>query len=260
MILWLLKQEEKRILNTIQSITRTCGSFPTTDLLCCKNGKYFKYYQTDGHTRTYIPKDEQNLARTLAAKEYYLRLNTFLYHIKKMIAYYERHIEQNQAAIDTLFAPNSGYKPLLEKSSNPIDFSDWAAVPYETNPVYPEGKKFRTQTGIYVRSKSEKMIADTLTAYQISYRYEAALHLEYTVYPDFTIRHPETGELYYYEHFGMVDNPDYRKKMFNKLDLYIRYGMLDLLYTIETKDRPLTVEQIEQALAPIFRKPFAQAS
>ncbi len=260
MILWKLKEEAKRIFSEMESIRRKYGVFPKECLNCVVNGKYFKYYQTDGHTNTYISKSNQDIAIILAAKEYYERMETKLNHIQKMIAYYERHIEQDQASIDALFAKASGYRPLLESISDTKDFSSWASEDYPSNPYQPENKKFRTQTGIYVRSKSEKMIADTLTSYQISYRYEAALHLDYTIYPDFTIVHPETGKLYYYEHFGMVDNPDYREKMLDKLDMYMRCGIYDLLYTIETKDKTLTVEQIDYALMPIFWQPFAQAS
>ncbi len=260
MILWELRKEAKRIENEMYSIVRTFGVLPVGRLCCRQNGKYFKYYQTDGHTNTYISKSNQDIVIILAAKEYYERLETKHNHIQKMIAYYERHIEQDQASIDALFAKDSGYRPLLESISDTKDFSSWAREDYPSNPYQPENKKYRTQTGIYVRSKSEKMIADTLTSYQISYRYEAALLLDYTIYPDFTIVHPETGKLYYYEHFGMVDNPDYREKMLDKLDMYMRCGIYDLLYTIETKDRPLTVEQIDYALMPIIRGPYAQAS
>ncbi len=260
MILWELKKEAKQIAMQMRFVRRHYVSFPEEKLNCVSNGKYFKYYQTDGHTNTYISKHDQDTAVILAAKEYYDRLETKYNHIQKMIAYYDRHIEKDQASIDALFAQDSGYRPLLESVSDTKDFSSWAREDYLSNPYQPENKKFRTQTGIYVRSKSEKIIADTLSAYQIPYRYEAALYLDYTIYPDFTIRHPETGALYYYEHFGMVDDPDYRRKMLDKLDIYMRYGIFDLLYTIETKDRPLTVEQIDTALQPILRQPFAQAS
>lgn len=244
----------------MRSICRLYASFPKEKLNCVLNGKYFKYYQTDGHTNTYISKHNQDTAVLLAAKEYYERLETKLNHIQKMIEYYERHIEKDQASIDILFTQDSGYRPLLESILDTKDFSSWAREDYPTNPYQPENKKFRTLTGIYVRSKSEKIIADTLTAYQIPYRYEAALYLDYTIYPDFTLRHPETGDNYYYEHFGMVDNSDYRRKMLDKIDMYMRHGIFDLLYTIETKDRPITVEQIDFALQPILRQPFAQAS
>ncbi len=260
MILWELKKEAKQIAMQMRSIHQLYASFPEEKLNCVLNGKYFKYYQTDGHTNTYISKHNQDTAIILAAKEYYNRLETKYNHIQKMIEYYKRHIEKDQASIDALFAQDSGYRPLLESISDTKDFSSWAKEDYPANPYQPENKRFRTQAGIYVRSKSEKIIADTLTSYQISYRYEAALYLDYTIYPDFTLRHPETGELYYYEHFGMVDNPDYRDKMLDKLDMYMRHGIYDLLYTMETKEKPLTVEQIDYALAPICREPYEQAS
>lgn len=260
MILWELKEEAKRIRWEMLSIVHKIGSFPCEKLICTKNRNYHKYYQSDGRNRTYIPNDQIDLARTLAVKEHYARLETKFNHIQKMIEYYERHIEQDQASIDALFAKDSGYRPLLAPLLETKDLSSWAREPYLTNPFLPENKKFRTQTGIYVRSKSEKIIADTLTAYEIPYRYEAALDLDYTIYPDFTLKHPETEELHYYEHFGMVDNPDYREKMLSKIDLYMGCGIYNLLYTIETKTRPLTVEQIEHTLRPIFRKPYAQAS
>lgn len=260
MILWKMKEEADRLRREMNFIVSHFGPFPAGKLICTKNSHYNKYYQSDGHNRMYISNDKIDLAILLAAKEYYDRLETKYNHIQKMIAYYERHIEKDQASIDALFAQDSGYRPLLESVSDTQDFSGWAREDYLSNPYRPENKKFRTQTGVYVRSKSEKIIADTLTAYQIPYRYEAALYLDYTIYPDFTIRNPETGDIYYYEHFGMVDDPDYRRKMLDKLDMYMRYGIFDLLYTIETKDRPITVEQIENALRSIYREPCAQAS
>ncbi|MFQ8777759.1 MAG: hypothetical protein ACLR78_10425 [Roseburia sp.] len=63
-----------------------------------------------------------------------------------------------------------------------------------------------------MRSKSEAMIAMLLHLNAIPYRYECALSLGgVTLFPDFTIRHPVTGVLYYWEHFGLMDDPAYAK-------------------------------------------------
>jgi hypothetical protein len=40
-----------------------------------------------------------------------------------------------------------------------------------------------------------------------------------SIYPDFTIRHPVTGEVYYWEHFGMMDNENYAHNVYSKLQL-----------------------------------------
>jgi len=57
-----------------------------------------------------------------------------------------------------------------------------------------------------------------LYADNIPFRYECALQLDnITIYPDFTIRHPQTGETIYWEHFGRMDKDDYSKNAFSKL-------------------------------------------
>ena len=44
----------------------------------------------------------------------------------------------------------------------------------------------------------------------IPFRYEDKLVLgDNTIYPDFTVRHPRTAEYYYWEHFGLLDEPKY---------------------------------------------------
>lgn len=78
------------------------------------------------------------------------------------------------------------------------------------NPVHPEHLKHPCLSGHLVRSKSELLIDQALFTHQIPFRYECALKLnDLTLYPDFTIRHPETGQFFYWEHFGMMDSPTY---------------------------------------------------
>ena len=36
------------------------------------------------------------------------------------------------------------------------------------------------------------------------------------LYPDFTARHPKTGQVYYWEHFGLMDQPEYNKQSLTK--------------------------------------------
>lgn len=68
------------------------------------------------------------------------------------------------------------------------DIYTWRSIKYEGNPYRPDQKIHRTPGGIYVRSKSELLIATHLEYMDIPYRYEAPLFLEGNiVYPDFTI-------------------------------------------------------------------------
>lgn len=83
---------------------------------------------------------------------------------------------------------------------------------------------------------------------KIPFRYECSLQLgDVTIFPDFTIRHPKTGEIYYWEHFGLMDNPTYCKNSISKLQLYASQGIvpsIQLITTYETKENPLSAELV----------------
>ena len=91
---------------------------------------------------------------------------------------------------------------------------------------------------------------------KIPFRYECALHLgETTLFPDFTIRHPKTGNVYYWEHFGLMDNPAYSQNAYSKLQLYTSHGIIpsiQLITTYETKDNPLSTDIVEKIIAYYF--------
>lgn len=110
--------------------------------------------------------------------------------------------------------------------------------------------------GIKVRSKSEALIVAALHARRIPFHYEEALILgKKTVYPDFTIRHPYTGKTYYWEHLGMLDREDYRKKNLNKLNDYISNRIVpseNLILTYETEEVPLDMELVENYINYYF--------
>ena len=75
------------------------------------------------------------------------------------------------------------------------------------------------------------------------------------IYPDFTIRHPKTGETFYWEHFSLMDNPTYSKNACSKLQHYISSGIIpsiQLITTYETKDNPLSAEKVEKIVEEYF--------
>lgn len=95
-----------------------------------------------------------------------------------------------------------------------------------------------------------------LHLHQIPFRYECALALGgTTIFPDFTIRHPQTGKLLYWEHFGMIDKASYCENTFSKFKLYTShkiYLSLQLITTYETKEKPLDSEMIETLIKYYF--------
>ncbi len=83
------------------------------------------------------------------------------------------------------------------------------------------GPWFQTRSGIRVRSKAEKIIADFLTARGVRFEYEPVVDLGgYYVMPDFGLTEHDV----YLEHFG-VDTPKYRHSAEAKLDRYRRFGV-----------------------------------
>jgi len=72
------------------------------------------------------------------------------------------------------------------------------------NPYRREDLIWTTNRKEKVRSKSEKIIADTLYKLKLDYAYEKALQLNgRTYYPDFTIFNPLNGQIYFWEHLGL---------------------------------------------------------
>lgn len=132
----------------------------------------------------------------------------------------------------------------------------WASAPYEQNPFAPEKRIHPSSSGYLLRSKSEANIYSFLYENKIPFRYEASLILgKHTIYPDFTIRHPITGEIYYWEHFGKMDDPDYAQKAFAKIAEYNAHGIIptvNLIMTFETKSRPLGIYTIHKIATDYF--------
>ena len=91
---------------------------------------------------------------------------------------------------------------------------------------------------------------------KIPYRYECKLTLgNVVIYPDFTIRHPRTGEVFYWEHFGMMDVPQYAKSAADKIMLYTQnqiYPDEKLITTYETKEQPIDTGKIQKLIAYYF--------
>lgn len=169
-----------------------------------------------------------------------------------------RHYSRIHKKREALLFEPSGYKELLSPLFKPKSqqLSSWMQESYERNLQYPENLIYKTISGNRVRSKSEAMIDMRLSAHQIPFRYECALQLgNLTIFPDFTIRHPKTGDFYYWEHFGLMNDPKYYKKTFSKLELYTSHGIvpsIQLITTYETSDAPLSPDVIEELISRYF--------
>lgn len=257
-----IEQELQQICHTIQDLQNQISLLPEGKLICTHSGPYPRWYQSIHHTKSYISQKNRLLAQQLAYKAYLSNQLEQLIHEKKALELYMRHHKDVEHDKNSFLSASADFYKLLRSSIPNVAFSNsdsiqhWLEEPYLSNPFHPEALIHRTLSGILVRSKSESIIASTLFQFGIPFRYECALDLNgHTIYPDFTILHPHTGELYYYEHFGMLDVPDYLHNALSKLRIYAENGIyptVNLLLSFETRTHPLDSTLLERTLRHYF--------
>ena len=250
--------ERQRVEKEIQRLNEELEKLPEGKLLCSRNGRYHKWYQTDGKNEIYIPKRDRQLAEQLAMKHYLSLLKEDMQKEKTAIDSYLKLHGLEKTKSEQLLLSNSEYRNLLSPNIQPISKENlaWMNFPYDKNNKYTDKLIHKGYSGNLLRSKSEVLIDMHLFMNKIPFRYECALELgDIVVYPDFTIRHPKTGQIMYWEHFGMMDVAEYAKKTFSKLQLYNSHGIvpsIQLITTYETKDNPLNAEMVENLVRYYF--------
>lgn len=112
----------------------------------------------------------------------------------------------------------------------------WQKQEYKRSLYKAEELKHTTSHGLKVRSKSEVIIAETLYAYDVPFRYEQILNIEGREFaPDFTIMTP-FNKVYYWEHCGMTHNQQYMNHHKWKLEQYEKVGIVPWRNLIVTYD------------------------
>ncbi len=244
------------LIDKIDTIQLCLAKFPEGELYCAKNRAWSKWYVRLEGKIIYLPKEERDLAYTFADKKLLTALESDLQHdLNEVNQYLQRHQDNPQKAKKLLTAPST-YSELFNRDDLSNYLSKWARTHYDTNLSHMESKIHTAPDNLLVRSKAEAMIATLLTENQIPFRYECALQFDnQIIYPDFTLRHPKTGEFFYWEHFGKMEDPEYQKNAFDKMQLYVKNGIqphIQLIITAETSTKPLTTHTIECRIREFF--------
>ena len=138
-----------------------------------------------------------------------------------------------------------------------IDPQRWASENYECNEAYPERKIYKSEGGLRTRSKSEAVIATKLEQSGIAFRYEEVIYIGgRRLCPDFSVLHPRQRRVMYWEHFGMMEDPEYAAAAMNKICYYADNGIRagdELIITWETRSRPLWFENISDCIDMYLR-------
>lgn len=237
-----MKSRKDYLERRIKELEKKTSTYPSGLLIVCKNGDRFKYFRQEQvssgeRTRTYIPHKNRTLIEALAKKAYYTKT---LQNMKNELLAVQRYLNARKEPCELPAA----YSSLL-----PSGPSDWEHADYERNAANPENLTVKAPNGLFVRSKSEAMIAYVLSDNRIPFRYECAHSVGgVKLYPDFTVLNPVTKKEFIWEHFGLIDNPSYRANMLSKLQLLITAGYIpgnNLIVTFETKDAPLDINHVE---------------
>ncbi len=237
-------------------------SFPEGRLRISKTDGRVRYYEVNEKGDTsgkYLHKKEQlPRVKQLAQKEYNKKfLKMAGAEQKNLEKFLERY--QKQLTEFSYEEISNERKQLVTPYILPDDLlaQKWLSKAFKPNPYKPEKKIFATRRGDMVRSKSEAIIADMLYEMGIPYHYEFPLKMcnGEIKYPDFTLLNLKTREVVYFEHFGRMDDEDYRKRTMEKMDLYRTSGIYpgkNLMFTYETEENPIDIRGTRKMLSEVF--------
>ncbi len=184
-----------------------------------------QYYFINEKTNemTYVSQKRQREVKILLQQSYDISAKNQLEIMKKRL---ERFLKTYD--VDML---ENIYRQLpkgKKEMVNPIIATDeqyiekWLEEHPGSQNLYYEDGIYKTAKGEMVRSKSEKIIADTLNRYGVPYVYEPMIELKgyHTVYPDFLILNVRERKTIIWEHLGLVSQLEYATKNFEKLQEY----------------------------------------
>lgn len=249
--------EEKRqaVLNELEKLKETVPE--KARLRAVKNGNIYHYFirkDGDNSNGEYIRKKDRKIATILAQIEYDEKLLVILQNTLENLNKYKEITNGNpfDLALDKL---SSGKRELVKMPflSDDKYIVEWLSQKYEGVSFKDDYPEFYTRRGLRVRSKSEVMISDILDENNIPFLYEKPLKLKVeTVHPDFTLLNIKERKEVYWEHFGMMDDMDYRNNAFFKIRNYESNGLYQndsVIWTFETGKYPLNIREIRKMVA-----------
>lgn len=247
-----LAEERERLSGIMYKLEDRLKDVPEGKLQLGKSNGVVQYFYFKDGKAVYLPKKEIKLVKQLVQKNYDQRV---LKCVKKRISQINRVLsdyENNE--IDNLYLSEH---PERRKLIDPVEptyeqkLELWMSEPYEGKSFRSDAPVIRTNSGLRVRSKTEKIMADYFDLRGVKYKYECPLELKTygVVYPDFTFISPRTGKEIYWEHEGMMDNPEYARTAVMKIESYEKNGIVpgeNLILTFETSNSVIDMEIVKQ--------------
>lgn len=270
MMIQLLKDAYNELTHKIKQIEKYLENTPEGYLKVRERNRIYSYFQVtekDGKINVHYlklkDKDDIRIINLLAHKHYYKKLLPIIKKehsiIKKFLEQYKP--EEKYEVFDNMVPGRKAIvHPVFRRKNELIhEFVEkWKTEEWDKYVKYPERLIYETARGELVRSKSEVIIANQLYINQdlCIYRYESAVVINgITCHPDFTILKVSTGEVFYWEHFGMMDDEDYLNDALRKINHYIHAGIYpgkQLICTFESKNQPLDIRTVKELILEYF--------
>ena len=187
---------------------------------------YLRFIDKNGYFCTkYLKKKEYNRVRLEAERYQYLSitcnvLEDAMCKIEKMLqrAFYFHPSDTPLAVIDS--QPDMNDQVSITREHNSLVLKERA--------VYkPEHYNCIDESGLVYASRGELLLSNILKKCGVPAKYEERVFLENTwsvLYPDFTVK--LFNKHYIIELFGMMDNPEYSSRTYEKLRIYAKNGYI----------------------------------
>ena len=219
--------------------------------------QFYRRESTSDTKGKYIPRSQDALAHSLIQNDYDIKLIPALEEEIKVLKQFQKSYAAK--SVERVYEKLAVPRRQIVK---PVTLTDeqyatvWLKVEYRKKKIPPEVTVLDTENGEKVRSKSEVIIANSLKAAGVPYRYEFPLLMDKNaetpdfpdydfcnLHPDFYCLNLRTRQEFAWEHFGMMDDPDYAKRASEKIQLYQENGFFpgkNLIITMETSKKPLS--------------------
>ena len=248
-------REEKKLLKRVE---REMSRFPTGTLeIGLVRGKYIQFHivcvEEGKKIRKYLSRKDK-LVTQLAQKAYEQKLRQELVKRKRVLGKALEVLQQTNPA--EVYEKESKVRKQLITPLIPTDemfIEQWYEEHHGAQNSLPMTNSYTTIRGETVRSKSEKMIADAYHMAGIPYVYEPSVCLAngHGRRPDFAVLNVRLRKTMYHEHFGMMDDDEYRQRAILKMREYNRSGYRAgevMLYTFEGEGIPFDQDELDELI------------
>ena len=231
-------------------------------LRAARHGNVYQYFmkvQGSGTNGIYIKKKNRERAIVLAQIEYDEKLITILRNaIGNLNTMKNTWVENPFIYAADRMIPAKRELVRMPYKSDEQYLSEWINQEYERMEFRDGFPEYYTRQGLRVRSKSEVIIADILDEMGVPFLYEKPIQLGMgTVHPDFTLLDIGERKEVYWEHFGMMDDMDYRNNAILKIRKYESNGLYQydsVIWSFETGSNPLNTRETRKMIKRLKKK------